>query len=252
GLLIGLRSLAQRAVRDGGVVREEGLRVRSNGGTRAVDLEMIPVPAGSTGERCFLVIFEEPTPTAARVAARQPAPTVTPAQRGEAEKEVTKLTQELAATREYLQSLVEQQEAANEELQSANEEIQSTNEELQSVNEELQTSKEEIQSTNEELSTVNEELRNRNELLAEANDDLANFLASTHLGLVVIGRDFRLRRFTAHAEKLFNLIASDVGRPIGDLRLAVDVDDLEAKLNDVMRSDAAREYEVRDKSGHWY
>ena len=151
--------------------------------------------------------------------------------RDEAERRVTGLTQELAATREYLQSLVEQHEGSNEELQSANEEIQSTNE---------------------ELTTVNEELRNRNELLAEANADLANFLASTNLGLVVVGRDLRLRRFTSQAEKLLSLIPADVGRPIADLRLALDVKDLESSLSEVIRSEAVQEEEVQDKNGQWY
>ena len=89
-----------------------------------------------------------------------------------ANDEVVRLTQELAATREYLQVVIEQQEAANEELQSANEEAQSANEEMQSVNEELETSKEEIQSSNEELATVNDELNSRNEELSRLNSSL--------------------------------------------------------------------------------
>jgi two-component system, chemotaxis family, CheB/CheR fusion protein len=89
-----------------------------------------------------------------------------------AELENAHLLQELAVTREYLQSVIEQQETANEELQSANEEVQSANEELQSINEELETSKEEIQSSNEELATINEELQNRNLELNQLNNEL--------------------------------------------------------------------------------
>ncbi len=85
---------------------------------------------------------------------------------------------ELAASREYLQSIIQDLEAANEELQSANEEILSSNEELQSTNEELDTAKEELQSTNEELNTVNEELHGRNEELSRVNSDLINLLGS--------------------------------------------------------------------------
>src|SRR5947208_12065602 len=87
-----------------------------------------------------------------------------------------KLEQELAATKEYLQSVIETQQATNEELQSANEEILSSNEELQSTNEELETAKEELQSANEELSTVNDELRSRNLEVNQINNDLTNLL----------------------------------------------------------------------------
>ena len=252
GLLVGLRGAVQRALREGKTVREQGLSVKANGATRQVNLEIQLVPGGPSNERCLLVTFEDAESAASPPALRARSAKAKPMRRDEAERRVTGLTQELAATREYLQSLVEQHEGSNEELQSANEEIQSTNEELQSVNEELQTSKEEIQSTNEELTTVNEELRNRNELLAEANADLANFLASTNLGLVVVGRDLRLRRFTSQAERLFSLIPADVGRPIADLRLALDVKDLESSLSEVIRSEAVREEEVQDKNGQWY
>src|SRR5262249_5085299 len=158
----------------------------------------------------------------------------------------------LAATREYLQSVIEQQEAANEELQSANEEVQSANEELQSINEELETSKEEIQSSNEELTTVNEELQNRNEELNRLNNDLNNLFSSVQRARVMVWRALRIRRFTPLAEKLFNLIASDVGRPISDIKLKIDVGDLTQILSEVIDSVVLKELEVRDADGHWY
>src|SRR5204862_6962531 len=115
-----------------------------------------------------------------------------------------------------LQSIIQDLEAANEELQSANEEILSSNEELQSTNEELDTAKEELQSTNEELNTVNEELHGRNEEISRVNADLVNLLASVQIAIVMVTSDLRIRRFTPVAEKLFNLIPADLGRPIGD------------------------------------
>src|SRR5262249_1945537 len=131
---------------------------------------------------------------------------------------IVKLEQELTATKDYLQSIIEEQEASNEELKSANEEILSSNEELQSTNKELETAKEELQSTNEELTTVNEELQNRNLELTQANNDLQNILAGTSLAIVMLGPEGRLRRFTAQAEKLLNLIPSDVGRRITEIK----------------------------------
>jgi two-component system CheB/CheR fusion protein len=162
------------------------------------------------------------------------------------------LQQELGALREYLQSVIEEQESTNEELKSANEEILSANEELQSTNEELQTAKEEAQSANEELATVNEELRHRNAELARVNNDLVNLLTGVNIPIVMVGRDLRIRRFTPLAEKPFNLIPTDVGRPIGQLKPDLVGVDLPALITRVIDSLTAYEGEARDGSGHRY
>ncbi len=148
--------------------------------------------------------------------------------------------------------VIEQQKAANKELQSANEEIQSANEELQSINEELETSKEEIQSSNEELATVNDELQNRNAELNLLNNDLFNLLSSVQMAIVIVGKDLRVRRFTPMAEKAFNLIPSDVGRPIGGFKPNFSVPDLAAMLVEVIATATPREQEVQDTQGLWY
>src|SRR5204863_504598 len=137
-------------------------------------------------------------------------------ERGNSEEK--RLRDELSASREYLQSIILDLEAANEELQSANEEILSSNEELQSTNEELDTAKEELQSTNEELNTVNEELHARNDELARINSDLVNLLHGVQMAIVIVAGDLRIRRFTPMAEKILNLIPSDVGRPISQIK----------------------------------
>jgi PAS domain S-box-containing protein len=171
----------------------------------------------------------------------------------DAEMEITRLEQELSANREYLESVIEQQEAANEELQSASEEVQSANEELQSVNEELETSKEEIQSSNEELATVNDELNNRNSELNRLNADLSNLLSSIQTGIVILGADLRIRRFTAQAGKQLGLVPGDVGRPIRDIAFRfAPLPELEALLGEVMETVQPREADVQDASGHWF
>ena len=149
------------------------------------------------------------------------------ARRRERQSEFELLERELAASREYLQSIIQELEAANEELQSANEEILSSNEELQSTNEELDTAKEELQSTNEELNTLNEELHGRNEELSRVNSDLVNLLASVQIAIVIISSDLRIRRFTPMAEKVLNLIPGDLDRPIGHIKPNIDCPDLE-------------------------
>ena len=162
------------------------------------------------------------------------------------------LEQELAASREYLQSIIQELEAANEELQSANEEVLSSNEELQSTNEELDTAKEELQSTNEELNTVNEELHGRNEELSRANSDLVNLLGSVQIAIVIVASDLRIRRFTPSAEKLLNLIPGDVGRPIGNIKPNVQCPDLEKLCAEVVDTMMPVEREVQDDQGRTY
>jgi len=137
-------------------------------------------------------------------------------------------------------------------LRAANEEIQSSNEELQSTNEELETAKEELQSTNEELTTVNEELQNRNLELTQVNDDITNLLVSANLPIIMLGNDLRIRRFTPHAEKMFNLIATDVGRSIIDINLNPKTPDIGSLITDVIDSVTPKEIEVKDNNGRWY
>src|SRR5262249_26389472 len=261
GLLVAVRGAVHKAKREEAPVREESLQVESNGGYRDVDVDVIPVKANAAKEGCFLVLFEEPgrkgegaapaepSHRGKKTARQEPRPPESPE---DTDRQNARLTQELTATREYLQSVIEQQEAANEELQSANEEVQSANEELQSINEELETSKEEIQSSNEELVTVNDEQQNRNAELHQSNNDLTNLLSSVQMAIVMLGPDLRIRRFTPMAEKTFNLIRTDVGRPISDIKLNIDVPDLEQLVVQVIDTVSAKEQEVHDKQGRWY
>jgi len=251
GLPVALRSAITKAKKTQTAVREEHLRVRSNGGHREVGLEVVPVQEGG-----FLIVFDEARgEPKTRVKAKADARETTPLPDAGDEpllQQNERLVLELAAVHEYLQSVIDQQEAANEELQSANEEVQSANEELQSINEELETSKEELQSSNEELTTVNDELQNRNGELNVLNNDLINLLGSVQTAIVMLGPDLRVRRFTPKAEKLFNLIPADIGRPIAQIKLNVRAPDLEPQLLEVLETAAVSEREVQDYDGRWY
>ena len=257
GLLVALRGALAKASNEESAVRAEGLRVKSNGGYREVHVEVVPVKVGSSGEGGFLVLFEgaesvdRPRPKTDEPATEREIGS-TETQETPAEQRIARLTQELAASREYLQSVIEQQEAANEEVQSANEEVQSANEELQSINEELETSKEEIQSTNEELATVNEESQNRNLELGQINNDLVNLLSSVQTTIVMLGHDLHIRRFTPMAEKMLNLIPTDVGRPISDIKLNLAIPDLETLLVEAIDTVSIKEREVQHRKGRWY
>ena len=250
-VLILLRAALQKANESRAVVREAGLRIRSNGGYRELTLEVAPVQTSADGEGGFVILFVENglgTPPITPVS----SPTASETEQEPLAREVERLTRELAATREYLQSVIEQQEAANEELQSSHEEVQSANEELQSINEELETSKEEIQSSNEELGTLNDELQNRNTELGNLTNDLSNLIASIELSVLIVTRDLRIRRFSPMAEKTLPLLPTDLGRPIGEILFDFDVPDLEQLLREVIDSVRPMERDVQDKRGRWY
>ena len=204
---------------------------------RSLDLRAVPFRTAA-GEAHYVVLFDESLAPAVTTSKTDQAEQV---ERGETEL----LREELSETRERLEALVQEKEAANEELSAANEEMLSSGEEMQSVNEELET-------THEELTSTNQELRSRNLELGEVSDDLTNLLASVSFPIIMVGRDLRIRRFTPAAARLLKVLATDVGRPIGDLRLHIDVPDLEELLGEVIETMALTERDVRDDQGRWY
>ena len=62
----------------------------------------------------------------------------------------------------------------------------------------------------------------------------------------MVGRDLRIRRFTPLAEKVFNLIPTDVGRPISDIKPRIVVPELGRAIRDVVQTLAPADLEVRD------
>ena len=250
GLAPVLRTAVHKALKTQRPVHKNRVPYLYDGERRAVDIEVIPISlrARSTMEPHFLVMFDHGS------ALRRGAPRTKgqPFTAWTEKRETGRLRRELVAAKEYLQSIIEEQEASNEELKSANEEILSSNEELQSTNEELETAKEELQSSNEELTTLNEELQNRNSDLGQLNNDLSNVLASVNLPIVILGADLRIRRFTPAAEKALNLIASDVGRRITDIRPNIALPDLEPMLLEVIDTVRIREMSIQDTDGRWH
>jgi two-component system CheB/CheR fusion protein len=247
GLRLDVRSAIQKARRTNEPVRREGLPLEPGNHSRQVTLDVIPFKTTLFKERFFLVVFKETATVGAPAGGDG---------RGKGRRvehsPAAQLRGELAATKEYLRTVIEEHDAGREELRAANEEIQSSNEELQSTNEELETAKEELQSTNEELTTLNEELQTHNAELNQANNDLVNFLGGAQVPIVMVGADLRIRRFTAAAQAIANLIPADVGRPLGDIQPNVRVPDLEQLILEVIDTLETCEREVQDRESHWY
>ena len=211
-----------------------------NSGILSVDVTVQPVSEPGLAQDLIMVVFEE-KPHPGKTAKRD----MRPEKCSETDPRVLSLENELQATKEFLQATIEEVETANEELKSTNEEIQSTNEELTSTNEELETSRE-------ELVTMNSELQSKVIQLSELSSDMENLFASTAIGTVFLDTRLSIRRFTPAMTGIFNLIASDIGRPISDITSKLADYDLSAVVRDVLKTLQKREAEVQSKEGAWF
>jgi len=165
---------------------------------------------------------------------------------------VEELEKELTYTKQQLHTTIEQMETSLEELKSTNEELQSTNEELQSTNEEALTTKEEMQSLNEELMTINLQYQNKAEELSQLNNDMKNLLDNTEIGTIFLDNQLNILRFTPQVTRLFNVIASDIGRSITHIVSNFEYPSIEATIKEVIESLAGKELEIKTKNGDWY
>ncbi|MDP8932812.1 MAG: ATP-binding protein, partial [Cyanobacteriota bacterium] len=252
---VDLRTAIYQAQTQNLTVKKERLRVQEGEETHLVNFEVIPFQPASAETRYFLLLFEETLPAALDLGTH----TFDQLEPSDLEREILRLRQELATAKQeksmaqaHLQTVVEHQENLTQDLRVANEEIISSNEELQSINEELETAKEEIQATNEELITTVEELRTRNLDLQQVNNDVTNLLASINIPILMLENDLRIRSFTPMAQRLFNLISSDVGRPFSDIRVNLEIPNLEEMILEVIETLNTKEQEVQTQSGYWY
>jgi two-component system CheB/CheR fusion protein len=232
-----LRDAMDRCRQSGEVVTVADVPVTTDGLERRVDL--IVRPLGERTEGTLLLVFRE---GAVAPRDRDTAP----------DARIARLEAELVTARHRVQAAIDELTVSREDFQQTNEELLSLNEELQAANEELQTSKEEMQSINEEVETVNAELRQKVEELDHANSDLQN-LFRTQIATVFLDRELRIKRFTPACQRLFRLVDTDVGRPIGHILPLFAYQGLDADIREVLDSLAPLEREVPSADGAaWY
>ncbi|MGZ6291621.1 MAG: CheR family methyltransferase, partial [Syntrophales bacterium] len=246
GLRLELRSALQNAVSNDREVALKNIKVITESGVQPLSLTVKPIRDVEQGDGLFLVTFDDVQPM------KKAAPDRGKGKSVRENKHVTELEQDLRYTRESLQATIEELQASNEELKSTNEEMQSTNEELQSTNEELETSKEELQSVNEELITVNAELQTKIEQLSRAEGDMKNLLDSINVGSVFLDSEMKIKRFTTDITSVINLIASDIGRPLGHIVTNLEDVDLVADARKTLETLRWSEKEVRTRDGKYY
>jgi two-component system CheB/CheR fusion protein len=242
-LQLELRAALFQAKKTGEVVETAEIPVRLDGQTIGLHITVRPDRRQDGGTGMTLLLFHAREIQADALAARANAAELSIARH---------LEDELRNTKEQLRSLIDQYEATMGDLKVSNEELQAVNEELRSAMEELETSKEELQSVNEELLTVNLELKNKIDETIKSNDDLQNFLAATEISTIFVDRQLRIKRYSKPAARLFNLIESDIGRPLADITHRLAYPDLLADIEDAVEHLRSTEREVRSVEGGWY
>jgi hypothetical protein len=223
-----LRAAVDRAIKTGKPTRKERALVKFDAKTREVNIEIVPFKLPASNKSWLLVIFDEATKGA------RPGRLLEVLGKTTTQRKMSEMRRELSAS------------------QSAGQELLSRNEELQLMNEELETAKEELQSTNEELTTLNDELSNRNLEMMQLTSDLDNLLISVQIPIVMVDRALMVRRATPTARNAFNILPTDIGRRITELRPNIDVPDLENILRDVTETLNMQERKVKDVEGREY
>lgn len=90
------------------------------------------------------------------------------------------------------------------------------------------------------------------EELENSTNDINSLLSSTDIAVVFLDRQFRIRKFTPAVKDLFELIDSDVGRPLSDLALKFTDLTLSRDIGCVLANGTALEAEVNSSSGRTY
>jgi len=241
-----LRTALHQAARQRASVEVRGVRLEEERRERRINIFVRPVLRdGDPAKGFFLILFEE-----AEVPYRIAEPAVRLSSTGESLSR--QLEEELSRIKGQLLATIEQYETQVEEAKASNEELQALNEELRSAAEELETSKEELQSLNEELTTVNQELKIKIEELGLTNNDFQNLINSTDIGTIFLDRGLRVKLSTPRAQEIFNLLASDIGRPLSDITSKLIHDGLHDDVHQVLERLQTIEREVQTRHGLWF
>ena len=201
---------------------------------------VVAEPVTYAGEPLLMAYFLE-----------QAAP-LSEAKKGNGGPQFLELQRELEATKIELATALRSMETAGAEQRAINEETLSVNEEYQATNEELMASKEELQSLNEELNALNAQLQETLDRQRTTADDLQNVLFSTDVATIFLDTQFKIRFFTPATKALFNVIPSDVGRPLSDLHSLASDGNLIPDAQEVLNSQTPIEREVSGEHDAWF
>lgn len=150
----------------------------------------------------------------------------------------------LARLRDEVRSIV----SLNEDLLAANAALRQTNASLHDENKRLEALQEELRVDSKRFyslcATRDDDLYRLGELV----DDLHALLVSTHVGVLLLDGDLRLRNATPRAHQAFDLLPTDIGMSVAELGTRLP-DDLVRDLRVVLRTKRVIERDFRDAKG---
>ncbi len=233
GLKIGLRAAIADAKKHCRRVQHENLSLRDGEKIQKVMVTVQPMPELGEDNPLFLVVLED----IGLPIDRDQIDDAEYQSVDDADSMIAHLERELETTRDDLERTLQDLEAGNEELKSANEELVSMNEELQSANEELESSKEEIQTA---LARI-----------AQSESDQRNLLHSSRIATLFVDDKLNIRSFTPGVTDIYNLIPTDMGRPLADItHAAVEMPGYPPDPTNVQQWPI--EDEVETQAGQWF
>ena len=239
-----LRTAVYQATHTGKPVKTHAIAVRRGDSKCLVEMTVRFFGEAGNESALALVMFEE-------VPEKLPGPVAESVDQAH-QLLINQMEIEIRQLKEDLREIIEQTEISTEELKASNEEQQAVNEELRSATEELETSKEELQSINEELSTVNFELKVKVDETSMMNDDLQNLIASSDIATIFVDRSLYIKRFTPQATRIFNLIESDINRPLTDITHKLDYQSLAGDAAGMLKTLNPIERPVASSDGTHY
>ncbi|WP_308910477.1 chemotaxis protein CheB [Pseudokordiimonas caeni] len=233
-----LRQAIQQALRDKERALVQCIRADKEGENHSITISAQPVR--SEDEDLLFISFSENEKRIARQDA-QPNDSET--------RQNYDLQQELDMTRSELHEVTLALEESKGEQRAIYQEALSFREEFQVTNEELLASKEELQALNEELTALNSQLQETLDHQRTTSNDLQNILFSTNVATLFLDRSLNIRFFTPAIKGLFNVIDSDIGRPLGDMRSLVADDALLTDAQAVLDNSGSADHEIMGRSG---
>tara|TARA_R110002073_G_scaffold149182_2_gene302663 strand:- start:2886 stop:11477 length:8592 start_codon:yes stop_codon:yes gene_type:complete len=234
GLQIGLRAAIAEAKRTSRRVQHENLSLRDGDQVQRVMLTVQPMPRLGEDAPLFLVVFHD----VGLPIQRDESDELTQPPHPDTDSLIIQIERELETTRSDLEQTMQDMEATNEELKSSNEELLSMNEELHSANEELETSREEIRASRDAIANI--------------NTDLENLFRSTQIATICLDANQNTIWYSPAASQIYRLIASDIGRPLGDISHdAVKMPALPS-VEELSASNERLEHEIETNDGRWF
>lgn len=88
--------------------------------------------------------------------------------------------------------------------------------------------------------------------LIEHNDELENYFRNTIIPQLFVDGELKLQKFTPPAMKQFSLSASDIGRPINDLKDNLRFLSIVDNIEQVIKSNEILEKEIQTTDLRWY